>query len=98
MCQGANCNKLPRHDDHDPWLENALETKTKLYDKLSQGSSEIADEDKRFLVNFQQKATEVRDAAYTSTSNQEGGVSDEEDEERHFSDEYDAPSDPEDDW
>nr|CAD7266393.1 unnamed protein product [Timema shepardi] len=69
--------------DLDPWLEC---------------SSEIADEDKRFLVNFEQKATESRDAAHTSTSNQEGGVSDGEDEERHFSDEYDAPSDPEDDW
>nr|CAD7578554.1 unnamed protein product [Timema californicum] len=93
-----DAEEIKEDEDMHKKSRNALETKTKLYDKLSQGSSEIADEDKRFLVNFEQKATEGRDTAYTSVSNQEGGVSDGEDEERHFSDEYDAPSDPEDDW
>ncbi|KAJ4446796.1 hypothetical protein ANN_13494 [Periplaneta americana] len=66
----------------------ALEAKSKLYDKLSQSSA--ADDEGRFLVDFQQKSL----TGETSSA----ALPPEENEEHHSSDEYDKTSDPEEDW
>ncbi|XP_071448753.1 coiled-coil domain-containing protein 174 [Hetaerina americana] len=75
----------------------ALEEKAKLYEKLSHGQEiDSSENDGRYLVDFEQKAI---DKGGTSTNTDHAvEIDEEEEEEKYDSDDYDHPSDPEEDW
>lgn len=82
-----------------------LEEKAKIYESLSQQKSS---DHSHYLVDFSQKSSELREARSNSSfqesldKERERRKREKEEEEeearRADSDEYDAPSDPEDDW
>lgn len=80
------------------FCRSALEEKAKLYDSLSQQSS--SEHSSQYLVNFAQKSSDVSHADLSDEEERRRQEKEEEEEEarRADSDEYDAPSDPEDDW
>ncbi|KAJ1531823.1 hypothetical protein ONE63_000476 [Megalurothrips usitatus] len=81
---------------------STLERKAKIYDSLSQGNSH--DGSSNYLVDFPQKSSDTRYSEYREAQKEaeerRRREKEEEEEEarRADSDEYDAPSDPEDDW
>lgn len=74
-------------------IRDVLEMKTKLYDKLVNGEL-VSEQDKLFLVDFQQKVDENK-TTYSVTSTKEEKVKTPESSEDDF-DKYDSGAD--DDW
>ncbi|GJQ74237.1 hypothetical protein Trydic_g23461 [Trypoxylus dichotomus] len=75
--------------------KSALEAKALLYEKLSKGGSD-REQDAKYLVQFRKKNN------YLPPSDSEDEDVDrypeEEDDERHFSDEYEPPRNPDEEW
>ena len=76
-----------------------MEEKAKIYDSLSQQKS---NDHSQYLVDFSQKVSSKSTLQESYHEEQERRRKEKEEEEeearRAESDEYDAPSDPEDDW
>lgn len=71
-----------------------MEAKAVLYDKLSKGGTNRED-DARYLVQFRKKTSDL------PPSDSEDDVDrypESEEDERHFSDEYEPPRNPDEEW
>lgn len=88
-------NDVWEDDDLLKKSRSALEAKALLYEKLAKGGSN-REQDARYLVQFRKKNNDLPPS--DSEEEDYDRYPEEEEEERHLSDDYEAPTNPDEEW